>query len=149
MTLGDGTSATAFRVLHLEGWTVIGARRELDAAALSELVPLLGTLAGPTVLDLADHAVEEAQRAHLVEALAGPAGTARLVVVSSRATERDALEALGTTEVYESLDAAVGVAEAPLIRQEDRVGEAVHPAASDVETVAADDLLGRSGQPRA
>ena len=148
MTLGNGSSSAAFRVLHLEGWTVIGARRDVDDAALSELIPMLGTLAGPTVLDLAYHVVADAQRTQLVEALFGLADTTRLVVVSSRATERSALDALGMTQVYESLDAAVGVAEAPIIRQEDRTTGAVHPAASDVETVAAEDLLGRSEQPR-
>ena len=148
MTLGSGNSTTAFRVLHLEGWTLIRARRDVDDAALSELIPMLGALAGPTVLDLAEHGVADAQRAQLVEALVGLADTARLVVVSSRDTERDALEALGMTQVYESLDAAVGVAGAPIIRQADRVAEAGYPAASDVETVAAEDLLGRSGQPR-
>jgi hypothetical protein len=148
MTLGSGNSTTAFRVLHLEGWTLIRARRDVDDAALSELIPMLGALAGPTVLDLAEHGVADAQRAQLVEALVGLAETARLVVVSSRDTERDALEALGMTQVYESLDAAVGVAGAPIIRQADRVVEAGYPASSDVETVAAEDLLGRSGQPR-
>jgi len=148
MTLGNEDGATAFRVLHLEGWTVIGARRDVDDAALSELLLMLGTLAGPTVLDLAHHVVEQAQRAQLVEALLGLPDTTALVVVSSRDTERDALAALGMTQVYESLDAAVGVSEAPIIRQEDRTSAAAHPAASDVETVAAEDLLGRPEQPR-
>ena len=148
MTLGSGNSTTAFRVLHLEGWTLIRARRDVDDAALSELIPMLGALAGPTVLDLAEHGVADAQRAQLVAVLVGLADTARLVVVSSRDTERAALDALGMAKVYESLDAAVGVVGAPIIRQADRVTEAGYPAASDVETVAAEDLLGRSGQPR-
>lgn len=147
MTVGNGNGSNAFRMVHLEGWTLIRVGRDVDDATMSELIGMLGTVAGPVVLDLAGHVVAEAQRAHLVEALSGLADTARLVVVSSRDTERDALDALGMAQVYESLDAAVGVAEATVIRQDERVIGAAHPAASDVETVAAEDLLGRSGPP--
>jgi len=147
MTTGRDSSTSTYRVLHLEGWTVLYARRDIDEAALSDLIPVLGTLAGPAVLDLGDHAVAEAQRADLVAALSAPSDNAGIVVVASRATERDALSALGLAQVYESLDAAVGDADAPILRQEDHVTAVISPAASDAVTVSAEDLLGRSTQP--
>jgi hypothetical protein len=149
MTPSGGTTSGAFRVLHLEGWTVLRAARDVDLDGMSELLSALAALTGPAVVDLADHVVAEAERERLVASIAGKGTDDQVLLVASRTAERHALVALGAAHVYESLDAAVGVTQAPLIERHGHSGEAQLAAASDVQTVAAHDLLGRSDNPRA
>jgi len=148
MTYGDLDSTAPFRLQHLEGLTIVRLRRDVDAATREQVTQVLDDCTGAVVLDLADHVVADTELAPLVEALRTLASRGGAVmVVSSRASGRDALRAQGFADVHESLDSAVGALGAPILRQEEHHEAGLSPAASDSQTVAAEDLLGGSGRP--
>ena len=144
MDFRDLAAEHAFVVEHLEGWALVRVRRDLDDATWEAVIAAARAQdASHVVLDLGRHAGVDRADLDAVAALATEKASAgKLSVVSGSDDVRTALRELGVTEVHESLDAALAVTAPIIVFQQDRGPARLPPAAGDVTTVAATDLLG-------
>lgn len=133
--------------VHVAGWTVVRAAGPFDEAGAQRLLqrvqPLLGEGA-QLVLDVREVGDDLETLSHAAGGLAATARAAgaTLVLVLADGPARDRLRAAGVGEVYESLDAALGVT-APVLREAEartRPGYP-RPTAADPFVVAAEDAL--------
>ena len=143
MTFVEVPGDAGHTVVHLEGWTVLRVRRDLDAAAAGLLVEAVaGEDATRIAVDLERHTIGDGLLALLDAVLARRSLGATVVVVASADDQREALREAGAGEVFESLDEALHVEAPAIVVQQDHVAAALPPSQGDVTVVTANDLLG-------
>jgi hypothetical protein len=132
-----------FAVLHLEGWTVVRVKADLDAAASQALLDEVARDLVPgamLALDLGHHPVDADLASRLHDALGLLPDGERVVVVEPDAERRGVLRAAGIADVHESLDAALGVADPSIRRVEDSRDAPLAIAQGDASLLATEDF---------